>query len=74
MTMSDEELHRLLLKRMDSQAEDIKEIRADVKDVKTQTSLTNGRVTSLEKLAERGKGVVAIVVLVLPFVLTKVLG
>ena len=72
--MSDEELHRLLLKRMDAQADDIREIRTDVKEVKTQTSLTNGRVTTLEKLAERAKGVVAIAVLVLPFVLTKVLG
>lgn len=72
--MSDDELQHLLLQRMDSQAEDIKEIRLDVKRVRHQTELTNGRVTSLEKLAERGKGVLAFAVLVLPFVLTKILG
>ena len=54
--MSNEELHRLLLRRMDSQAEDIKEIRADVKAVVQQTKLTNGRVTKIELWRARIEG------------------
>ena len=56
--MADDDLHRLMLQRMDSQAEDIKDIhdavreipgmRVDLDAVKQQTTLTNGRVTVIE--------------------------
>lgn len=54
--MSEDDLHRLILTRLDSQAADISEIRQDVKDVKAQTTITNGRVNKLELWRARTEG------------------
>lgn len=56
-------LERNLSRRLDAQDEAHREFKAEVNtrlgEIKTQTTLTNGRVTKLENARERGMGVLA---------------
>jgi hypothetical protein len=56
-------LERNLNRRLDEQDAAAREFKAEVNgrlvEIKTQTTLTNGRVTALERVRERGLGVLA---------------
>lgn len=56
-------LERNLTRRLDEQDAESREFKAEVygrlRDIKTETSATNGRVTALERARERGVGAIA---------------